>query len=327
MQRLLDVQRRYRCFQTAYDPAVQPDLRVTIGQFQPQVTGCLSLDDAYLLREDYLYHRGERYKLGANWSFDVSGLRAATIELRIAVNWQGRPFIAGKIIDFFIFYLLLQRGICLLHASAVARQEEVYVFGARGGGGKTTLSLAAALDRKLDFLGDNFVLLKDGRIYSYLTDLNMFKYNLHPQVWQSLTWLERLCFNSWLVVHRLSLGYIKVFSPVNPLRFLRGVAPDSGRLCKFSVLQTGWEYACIKADRHTLAAQMTSNLKLEFFSFVRHASLYGCVFPESAFARVWDIYASMLLQHLPETGKYFLLTLPALISDTVKQQSLDEAAG
>lgn len=326
VQKLLDVQGRYRCFQTVYDPAVVPDLRVTIGRFQPQLQGCQSLDDVYLVKEDYLYHGGEKYKLGAGWSFEVSGLSAATIELRIAANWLGRPFIAGKIIDFFICYLLLQRGVSLLHASAVASQENVYVFGARGGGGKTTLALAAALDRKLDFLGDNFVLLKDGQVYSYLSDLNMFKYNLHPQVWQSLTGFERMRFNLWLLVYHLSLGYIKVFSPVNPMRFLQAVTPNCGRMYKLSLLRTGWEYACMPGDRQALAAQMINNLRLEFFPFVRHTALFGCVFPQSAFARVWDTYASTLLTNLPETAAYLSVSLPAVISDRVKQQALDEAA-
>jgi hypothetical protein len=327
VQKLLDVQGRYRCFRTACDPAVPPDLRVTIGRFTPQLAGCLSLDDACWVKEDYLYHRRETYKLGAGWSFDVRGLNSATLEVRIQANLAGRPFIAGRIIDFFLFYLLLQRGYSLLHASAVALGGDVFAFAARGGGGKTTLALAAALDDGLRFLGDNFVILKDGEIFSYLSDLNLFKYNLHPHIWDSLTRLEKWRFYVWLLVYRLSFGYIKVFSAVSPLRFLPLPVEASGRLRQLTLLQTFAQSSCAVLECESLVSHLTSNMKLEFFSFVRHAALVGCVFPDSDFARVWETYPAVLRANLPKDAVYQQMALPSQITDAVKTQALAAGAG
>lgn len=325
VQRALDVQGRYRVFQTRYDPAVPPDLRITIGSFEPDTAGCVALDNAYWVKRDYLCHRGETYKLGAFWRFDVAGMGAETVEVRIDANLQGRPFIAGKIIDFFVFYLLQQRGYSLLHASAVARAQDVYLFAARGGGGKTTLALAAALGQGLQFLGDNFVILKDGVVLSYLSEINLFKYNLHPAIWPCLTAGQRFKFNTWQRVYRWSRGYIKVFTAVSPLRFLPDAGQKQGKLRRLSLLHTCQTYTCQPQPREALLLQLVSNLKLEFFSFVRHAAMYGVIFPEADFARVWQNYARTLQANLPEEVELQRMTLPPAITEAVKAQTL--AAG
>ena len=327
MKALVDVQHRYQCFRTEYDPAVSPDMRVVVGNFTPDVQGCTVMDDTWWVKEGYLYHRGETYKMGARWSFDVSGLDGEMIELRIAANLQGRPFIAGRIIDAFIFYLLQQLGCSLLHASAVAHEGEAFVFAARGGGGKTTLALAAAFQNGIAFMGDNFVILKDGSIYSYLSDLNMFGYNLHPCVWEALTAFERTRFRVLAVVYRLTLGYIKVFSAVSPLRFLQGSLCDSARVKKLNMMQTYHSYSCEPLLRKDLIPCMTSNMKLEFFSFVRHAAAYACLFPDSALATLWDAYPEMLAANLTEDADLQLITVPERISDEVKMKALAAGTG
>jgi hypothetical protein len=327
LQTLLDVQSRYQCFRVDHDPVVLPDMRIVIGSFEPKLTGCTVLDDSWWVREGYLFHSGETYKMGARWSFDVSGLDGGTIELRIAANMQGRPFIAGKIIDAFVFYLLQQRGCTMLHASAVARDGEAFVFAARGGGGKTTLALAAAFNEGMDFMGDNFVILKDGMIYSCLSDLNMFGYNLQPRVWESLTAYERLRFRGWAMVHSLTLGYIKVFSEVSPLRFLQGSLSNSARIKKLNMLQTHVAFLCEPLARESLIPRMTSNMKMEFFSFVRHAAAYAFCYPESPLAKLWDEYRETLNANLPVDVPLQLITVPELISEQAKTEALMAGTG
>lgn len=324
---LLDVQNRYQCFRVDDDPATRPDMRIVIRGFKPDLAGCTVLDNAWWVREGYLYHRGETYKMGARWSFDVSGLDGGMIDLRIAANLPGRPFIAGKIIDAFVFYLLQQRGCSLLHASAVARDGEAYLFAARGSGGKTTLALAGAFNHGMQFMGDNFVILKDGVVYSYLSDLNMFGYNLHPRVWESLTTFERARFRLWALLHRLTLGYIKIFSAVSPLRFLSGSLCESAPLKCLSLMKTWKGHSANILTREDLISSMTSNMKLEFFSFVRHAAAYACRFPNADLARLWIAYAETLNRNLPEDVPVQLITVPERISDEVNFQALSAGTG
>jgi len=318
----VDVQQRYQYFKTDYDPALPPDMRVVIEGFEPNVEGCTVLDDSYWIKKGYLYFSGERYKMGARWSFDVSGLDGGVIELRIAANLLGRPFIAGRIISFFIYYLLQRQGCSLLHASAAARDGEAFLFAARGGGGKTTLALAAAFSKDMNFMGDNFVILKDGLIYSYLSDLNMFGYNLHPRVWRSLTKFERIRFRMFAVIHRLTFGYIKIFSSVSPLRFLEGSLCDSAPLKRLSLMKTWKEYSVNSLTREDLIASMTSNMKLEFFSFVRHTAAYACRFPESTMASLWEAYSDQLVTNLPVDVLLQLITVPEQITDEIKAKAL-----
>ncbi len=324
---LMDVQHRYQCFRTEYDPAVSPDMRVVIGAFKLDVQGCTVLDDTYWIKKDYLYFRGERYKMGARWSFDVSGLDGDMLELRISANAQGRPFIAGRIISFFIFYLLQLRGGSLLHASAAAQNGDAFLFAARGGGGKTTLALAAAFNNGMSYMGDNFVILKDGMVYSYLSDLNMFGYNLHPRVWENLDTFEKMRFRVLAVVYRLTLGYIKVFSAVSPLRFLQGSICDSARMIKLNMMRTVDSYSCEPLLREDLIPCMTSNMKLEFSSFVRHAAAYACLFPDSSLARLWDVYPETLAANLPVDAALQVITVPERITEEIKVQALAAGTG
>ncbi len=324
---LVDVQSRYQCFRVDHDPATVPDMRVVIGGFEPDMAGCTKLDDAWWVKEGYLYHRGETYKMGARWSFDVSGLDGDMLELRISANAQGRPFIAGRIISFFIFYLLQLRGYSLLHASTVAQNGDAFLFAARGGGGKTTLALAAVFNMGMSYMGDNFILLKDGMVYSYLSDLNMFGYNLHPRVWENLNTFERTRFRVLAVVYRLTLGYIKIFSSVSPLRFLQGSICDSAQVKNLNMMRTYDSYSCEPLLREDLIPCMTSNMKLEFFSFVRHAAAYACLFPDSCLAKIWDVYPETLAANLPVDAGLQLITVPERITDEVKVQALAAGTG
>ena len=101
------------------------------------------------------------------------------------------------------------------------------------------------------------------------------------------------------VVYRLTLGYIKIFSSVSPLRFLQGSICDSAQVKNLNMMRTYDSYSCEPLLREDLIPCMTSNMKLEFFSFVRHAAAYACLFPDLCLAKIWDFYPETLAANLP----------------------------
>ncbi|UCC63060.1 MAG: hypothetical protein JSV36_20335 [Anaerolineae bacterium] len=321
-RRWSDVGSRYRAFRVPLRPDVQPDLTIEIGRFTPSLAGCNLLDDEYYLKPDYLYLAQERHKLGGAWQFDVLGLEEERCRVRVNANWTGLPFVPGRVIDFFIHYALAKRGYSLMHASAVALDGMAAVYAGRGGGGKTTIALKAVERGGSGYLGDNFILCKRGKLFSFTSDVNMFAYNLRPAVWARLSRIERLRFRFWLQVYRLTRGYIKVLTPVSPLRLFSRALQDSAGLAAFYSLLTGQAFSCVPADRDEIIGRSVSNQKLEFFSFVRYTGLYGCLYPRSDFARHWEIYEDLLYQNLPDDIPYFQLTVPRSIGPGVADRVL-----
>jgi hypothetical protein len=212
---------------------------------------------------------------------------------------------------------LTKRGYSLIHASAIATDGQATMYSGRGGGGKTTIALEAVENYEFKYLGDNFIICKDGELLSFLSDLNMFGYNLRTSVWQGLSKSVQLRFALLQLLHRLSHGYIKIFTPVSPSRMFPHSLQNSATLVAFNSLLTGPEYSCAFIPRAEVISRTVSNQKLEFFSFVRHVELYGCLFADSELARHWERYEALLHQNLPDNIPYRQITMPEKISREV----------
>lgn len=317
LRRWFDISDRYRAFRAPFDPGISPDLTIELGPFTPSLSGCYVLDDEYHIKPNYFFLARETHKLGGAWQFDAAGLDEERCKVRVNANWTGMPFVSGRVIDFFIHYMLTKRGYTLIHASAIALGNLAAVYAGRGGGGKTTIALGAVERHRFCFMGDNFILCKDGHLFSFYSNLNMFGYNLRPAVWERLSKAERLRFGFWLQVYRLTGGYIKVFTPVSPWRVFPHALQDSAVLAVFNSLLTDQEFSCVPVDRAKVIGRTVSNQKLEFFPFVRHTGQYGCLFPRSDFARHWEAYEDSLYKNLPDNIPYYQMTMPRRICPEV----------
>lgn len=75
-------------------------------------------------------------------------------------------FIIRRAIQLPLMWKMQQKGFYPVHASAVEKNGKAYVFTGFGGIGKTTLGLYLA-ENGYKLMGDNFVFLKDGKVYPY----------------------------------------------------------------------------------------------------------------------------------------------------------------
>lgn len=66
-----------------------------------------------------------------------------------------------------IAYLLKAKGFILLHGSAVARDNSGYLFLGGNGVGKTTIALHLVYNYGFKFVGDDFLPVKDDRVYAF----------------------------------------------------------------------------------------------------------------------------------------------------------------
>lgn len=86
-------------------------------------------------------------------------------------------FIIRKAIQLPLMWKMQQKGFYPVHASAVEKDGKAYVFTGFGGVGKTTLGLYLA-ENGYRLMGDNFVFLKDGKIYPYPEMLRVTEFTL-----------------------------------------------------------------------------------------------------------------------------------------------------
>jgi hypothetical protein len=314
---LLNVERRYSAFRETRPRNGPPDLRINIGPFRPQLSDCLVLDDEYCVGPDYLFHAGESGKLGGFWRFECHGINSDRCTVNIDANWTGIPFVPGRIIDFFIQYMLAKRGYLLIHAAGIAHNQRAVLLSGRGGGGKTTLTLRAMEQGGYGFLGDNFTILRDGIAYGYPSDLHLFGYNMRPVIWGRLKARERSRFRLFFLLYRLSAGYIKIFTTITPYRIFPDGIQESARTAIFFSLLSGSRFSCEGIPRQTVVKRTLSNQKLEFFPFLRRTSEYGCIFPDSFFARYWSHFEQLLADQLPERDRFFQVTMPVHLDDNV----------
>lgn len=85
-------------------------------------------------------------------------------------------FIIRKVIQNTFFAILEKKGLNIIHASTVKNKNASTLFFGLGGLGKTTLALSLVLSEKLKLQGDNFVLIDNKYIYSYLEPTRITKY-------------------------------------------------------------------------------------------------------------------------------------------------------
>lgn len=86
-------------------------------------------------------------------------------------------FIIRKAIQLPLMWKMQQKGFYPLHASAVEKEGKSYVFTGFGGVGKTTLGLYLA-ENGYKLLGDNFVFVKEGKLYPYPEMLRVTDFTL-----------------------------------------------------------------------------------------------------------------------------------------------------
>lgn len=111
--------------------------------------------------------------------------------------------------EFLIQVSLLSKGVSVVHASGAILRGKAYLFAGTSGAGKTTLSMS--IMREGVFLGDNYVIVKDGVAHAYRTPLNLFSYNLTPFVLDRLSYIDRFSLFVRMVIYRFTFGYFKIF--------------------------------------------------------------------------------------------------------------------
>jgi len=286
-------------------------LRITIGKFEPDLSNKYIIGDGkYAVCDGYIYVKKEVYK-GGHWSFEANNIEGRITELKIDCNTVGRIFITGIIIDFFIHLKLCQINHPIIHSSGFVKDDKAILFSTRGGGGKTSLVLEA-ISRGYGYLGDNYLIINQHKVMSFPTALSIFTYNLHPVVKSCLSKTEILQISLKNIIYKLTRGYVKFFTKINPNRIAK-IVPISDINAAYVIFPTNEQ----EATKMTMAplspeeaiAHIVCNQMLEFAFFNKYICEYSYYYPESDLANHWNKYADSLNKNLNKV-KFYKLNIP-----------------
>lgn len=289
----------------------KPDFTVFLGDFIPSNDRCFIIDNTYYIKEDYIYCE-DSYKLG-RWRVEVSGLEKEGTTVKLSTNIVGSifadMFICAYIIDFLIRFKLNEKGYSVVHASAVSKDGKAYLFPSQSGAGKTTTAMHFA-ENGYAFLGDDFVLLHDGVIISYLTPLNIFAYNLNSVILKNMGFKEKCILDLKNLVYWASSRYIKIFTKMNPKYIFPNQTIDKSKLDAVFLLVPKDKFGVEKTDREAIINNLFINQKLESFPFFKYLLEYAYVFPESGIASHWDKCKENLMRNLGGDVDFYRVEVP-----------------
>ena len=276
------------------------DFTVEIGSFSHDRQDCFVLDDTYFVDDGYFYCKDHRKF--AQWQLEVCDLENQP-KVKIDTNFAGYYTVPLNIIEFFIHYALLKKGRALIHASGVAKDGRCCLFSARGGGGKTTMALSL-VDKGWTYLGDNFILLDEGRAFSFISPLNIFSYNRLGIVERNLTARQRTSMALKMLIHKLTANYIKIFEKINPVMMFPERIITASEVSHICILEpvhglTGHIPSPEHIDHMTLVKKLRYNMEMDLGLFSKYMYSYGYMNPRSSWADFWGLYEEALTRNLP----------------------------
>jgi len=302
----------------------QPDFSIEIGPFNEKKSGCRILDDNFHVRHNYVFFEGRRKF--ATWKIEIEDLETNPI-IRINPNLAASVTQPLHIIEFFIQYCLLKKGISVIHASGLSKNGHVFLLPGTSGGGKTTISLSL-VERGYRYLGDNYIILHKGSAYSYLTPLNIFSYNRVPIVENSLSTDQRISLMIRQLIFDMTRGYIKIFMKINPKSVFRNQYDDHGTITDLCFLEPSDEFdtkpsAPRPINSDEAASKLRYNMELEWLSFIRLMCSYGYLYPDSLLGNFWSQVEFFLLKNLYNNIRLWSIGVPSTYHSNVKNAVVD----
>lgn len=305
----------YENFET--DKLNKTDFEVFLGKFIPSNHDCYILENKYYIKKDYFFCNKDIYKF-TKWQFELKDIDQEKTIVKIHSNLFGYMWMVGFIIEFLIHYKMNLKGYPIIHASAVGKNNNGVIFSARGGGGKTTIAMKL-LENGFEILGDNFVIVNNGRILSYLTPLNIFKYNLTPIVYSHLTFKQKFILNLKNILYKVTLNYIKIFTTLNTKKLFPDKLRDEIKLNNVFVIIPSEEYSIDSISKLEFVDYMLYNQKLDTLLFLPYIFEYSYIFPDSKLAKHWENYKKNLIDNLSDEIKIYKVQVGKYDSNELKQ--------
>jgi len=282
-----------------------PALRIKIGPIDGRPQNYSRVDGRYLVNETALYCE-DSYKV-ARWRILITGFDSDSLELTIEPNWFAKDLIPAILITPMISLQLMKKGHSLVHAAGIVKEESILITGF-GGSGKTRC-VFKAMDEGYRLLGDDHVILRDGRALSFPTALSLFSYNLPTSAW-ARPWRSEV--KEKALLNWATFGYANLVTKASTDRlFANAIASDSllGRvfLLQPSVCESG---SVNRIEKEILVEAWFQNIASEIPYFFKYLFAYIYSNPGSPLNDYDETFKKLLLANLGNCNQFLKVVFP-----------------
>lgn len=298
LELLRDLDLRFSYFET--DKVKNPDIVLNLGEFEPENRNCTVIDHKFYIKDNYFYCKESEER--ARWEVEIFGIERG----QMVVNFNGmvtgiQKFLAPDIISQhfmlrnLIEWKLFQKHALMLHAGSIEKDGKAYLFAGRGGALKTTIIMNLIRDMKLNYIGDEYVIIKNGKALSFPAAFQEFLFRFEnlptENIRKDRRYRDLLSWFFYLRNHSSPENYRNPIIKVS----------DSAKLNSIFFINRGAGYSVKKVSyspEHT-ARKMFINTKLESINGsvagipiqsnpFKYLLAYEQVFPESRIASYWN---------------------------------------
>lgn len=267
----------------------EPDIILNIGKFKPENNGCDIIAHKYHVKENYFYckDKGKETK----WELEIIGFE----EGQTTVNFDGKDsgikgilfpsFFAQEFLIPLLEYKLAKKNHFLIHAGAISKNSNGYIFAGRPGAFKTTIIMDFIRKANFNFLGDDRVIINKGNILSFPRMVFFFEFMLANMLTEECNFFDKVGLFKYFIkkTYQMKLPLIDS-SKLKALFFVSRVDRNTINRNKLS-LKNGID----KLIANIKAEYVTSTTTTPSGQFYNYVLAYSLIFPDNRIAKHWDV--------------------------------------
>lgn len=319
-------------FSTKKD-TTSPKYKVKVNFAKIEING-----ETQYLEEDTAASDGKLYIFdtqGNKLELDLNLLRKESISLNVEPDFD-LYYLYNYIIEPLLIIWAAKHKVLYVHASAIWRKEGVYVFAAWRHAGKTS-SIFSLADQEIKFMGDDFCVLSNSKVYLYPKYINIFSYNFqsYPWLYKSLPFISAIRIRLSTLLKRalyytsqiISGSLSKVFYRLSELAEVSTnikVTPAelgmetkvAGKLHKFIFITKGRgkKGKLVKLDRDEMAQKLLAITTYEIKDFLDILQKYKYLYPGKSNSIIENFeknYLATVDKNIDEAYETFIKPTPS----------------
>ena len=294
---------KYAFFEVGED-VDDPDIILNIGKFKPSSKDSVIIAHKYHVKENYCYCKDNGKKM--KWEVEIFGFE----EGKTVINFSGKDsglkgiifpsFLAQEFLIPLIEYKLTQKNCFLLHAGAVSKNSDTYIFAGRPGAYKTTLTMDFIRKANFEFLGDDRIIINKEKILCFPTSLFLFEFMLKNMSTEKRSLLN----NIRLFKHILMRKYendIPIITNSKPKALFFVSRADRNDV---NISETTLKEGIDKLVVNNKAEFVTSTPITPSGQFYKYMLVYSIMFQNNKLAKHWDALRNGLEGALKGVPRY-----------------------
>lgn len=286
---------------------INEDLEISIGPIKENITDYVILDNKYLIGDDWIYC-SDSYKI-AKWNILISNIENGKTHLHIDSNIFANNFIPSLLITPLIGMKLLSKGYVLAHGNSFSDEGKGIVITGFGSSGKTSAFLEAG-KRGYDLLGDDHIILNNGKILSFPLAISLFKFNMPESVLTFKPWKYQVELKNLL--YKMSFGYANLVTKVPIDKIFPSQIITETMLDKVILLEPSIEtkYSLEKIELEELISSWSKNILFDAIYLHKYFQAYLYANPKSIMKSYEGKIKKSLKRNIGDCKNLFKLTYP-----------------